>query len=65
MMIKLIFIYKRDSFEAKIDIYYQIIGVIIKDMFKFLLVYIMVWIKTVLEKAEVENIVIMYVDGMV
>ena len=41
-MISLIPIHKRDFFKVKIEIYYQTIRVIIKDIFKSLLFYIVV-----------------------
>ena len=42
MMVDLIPIHKRDSLKVKIEIYYQTIGMITKDMFKSLLLCIIV-----------------------
>lgn len=61
-MIGFIFIYKRKSLEGKIEIYYQIMDMIEKNIFKSLLLYIIVKPKTLLEKIIVENLLIMYTD---
>lgn len=42
MIIGLIPIYKEDFLEVKIEIYYYIIGVISKSIFKFFFLYIVV-----------------------
>lgn len=65
MMISFIPIYKRDFLEIKIEIYYKIMGVVIKDIFKSLLLCIVVWFETVLEKVVVENVMMICVDGRV
>lgn len=65
MMIGLIPIYERDSFEVKIEIYYQIMTVIPKSMFKHFYLCIVVWLETILEKAVVNDVLIMYMDGNV
>lgn len=44
MMIDFIPIYKKDSLKSKIEIYHWIIKVIIKSMFKFFLLYIVIWL---------------------
>lgn len=61
-MISLILIYKRDSLGLKIEIYYQTMGVMTKRIFKSLFLYIVVLLRTVLEKLVVKDVLIMYVD---
>ena len=56
MMIGLILIYKEDFSKVKIEIYYQTIGVITKNMPKSLFLYIVIWLRIGLEKAAVENV---------
>ena len=62
IIIGLIPIYKRDSLKVKIKIYYQTIRVIIKNIFKSLLLCIVVLIGIVLKKAVVEIVLIICAD---
>lgn len=63
MIISLIFINKKDFLKAKIKIYYQIIGVIIKykSNYTFLQKIILPNV-TLLEKAAVKNLLMIYAD---
>ncbi len=64
-MVGFISIYKGDSLEVKIEIYHETIGMIIKDIFKSLFSYIVVLSRTVLEKAVVENLLMICADGRI
>lgn len=60
MIVSLICIYKIDFFEIKVEIYYQIIGVIIKSKLKSHILDKIIWINiTGLEKAAIKNLLIM------
>lgn len=63
MIIWLISITKRDFLEMKIEIYHQIMGVIIKNIFESLFSYIIVWLGIALEKVVIERILMMCTDG--
>lgn len=65
MMIRLIFIHKKDFLEVKIGIYHQTIKVITKDMFKSLLLCILVWLEIALKKPVVEGILKICIDKSV
>lgn len=65
IIISFIPIYKGNSLKLKIDIYYQTMGVIIKGIFKFLLLYIIVWLGIVLEKVAIESVLIICIDKSV
>lgn len=56
MMIGIIFIYKRDCLKFEIEIYYQIISVIIKSIYKSLFLYIVVRPEIALEKIVIESL---------
>lgn len=64
-MIRLIFIYQKAFFEFKIEIYHQTMGIIIKSMLKYLLLYILDKLKTALEKVVVEGIMMICTDKKV
>lgn len=64
-MVRLIPIYIGDSPEVKIEIYYQIMGVITKVTFKSIFLWIVVQLETLLEKVIVEGILMMCIDRKV
>lgn len=65
MMIGLISIYKGDFLEVKIEISLYIIGMITKSIFKSSLLYIVVELRTTLEKVAIKDILIIYADKKV
>lgn len=56
MMVSLISIYIKDFFEIIMEIYYQTMKIITKDIFESLSLYMVVCLETVLDTAVVENI---------
>lgn len=62
MIIGFISIYKENILEVKIEIYYQSMGVITKNMFKFLLLHIVVWLRIVSENAVIKNVLMICIN---
>ena len=66
IMIGLILIHKRNSLEIKIKIYYRTMRVITKCKSKYHVLYKLISLNvTVLEKAVIEGLFLMYADGNV
>lgn len=61
-MIDLISILKRDFFKVKIEIYYQTIEIITKNISKSLFLCIVIWLEIAIEIAAIENILMIYRD---
>lgn len=61
-MIGFISIYKKDIVKVKIEINHQTMKIIKKNIFKSLFLYMIIWLETVLKKAAVESVLIIYAD---
>lgn len=61
-MIELIRIYERDFIRLRIEIYHQTMAVIIKDIFKFFLLCIIVKLRIALRKLSIEDVLMIGID---
>ena len=65
MMFGLILIYKRHSLKVKMEIYYQIMGIITKAIFKSLFLWIVILQEIMLENTTIESLLMICTDGRI